>query len=90
MNEDNKELIEFLGEQFQHVDKKFQELDAKISQLPTKSYLDDKMADLEGGLVSKLRKEDDKVNRLSEMLRTKKVLTDIDMEELKKLQVFPR
>jgi len=83
MNENYSELIEYLDEKFQAIDNKF-------AQLPTKSYIDDKLADLEGGLVTKLRKEDEKVNRLAEILKAKNVLSESDIAELKKLQVFPR
>ena len=64
-------------------------LHAKIAELPTKSYLDDKLADLEGGLITKLRKEDQKMNRLVDMLKQKNVLNDSDLKELKNLQIFP-
>lgn len=40
MNQDFSELIEYLDDKFQNIDKQF-------AQLPTKSYLDDKLADLE-------------------------------------------
>ena len=64
MNQDFSELIEYLDDKFQNIDKQF-------AQLPTKSYLDDKLADLEGDLIKKLRKEDEKVNRLAEILKQK-------------------
>jgi len=39
----------------QMMKKGFDELDGKILQLPTKSYMDDKFANLEGDLIAKLR-----------------------------------
>ena len=36
------------------------------------------------------KKEDDKLNRLAEMLKDKKVLSETDIAELKKLVVFPK
>ena len=83
MDKDHTELIEYL-------DQKFQAIEDRFSQLPTKSYLDDKLADLEGGLVTKLRKEDEKLNRLAGMLKEKKLLNDADIAELQRLQVFPK
>ena len=56
----------------------------------TKSYLDDKLADLEGNLVTKLRKEDEKMNRLIDVLHEKSVLSEQDVEQLKLFQIFPR
>ncbi len=83
MDKDHTELVEYLDEKFQAIEDRF-------AQLPTKSYLDDKLADLEGGIITKLRKEDDKLNRLAEMLKDKKVLSETDIAELKKLVVFPK
>lgn len=52
---------------FDSIHERMDKLDIKTDQLPTKSYLDDKFADMEGDLVKKLRKEDEKVNRLTEI-----------------------
>ena len=93
MNNDFSELIEYLDGKFQKIDTQLAELPkmhGQIAQLPTKAYLDDKLANLEGGLVAKLRKEDEKVNMLAAMLKEKKVLTDSDIKELGQLQVFPK
>lgn len=56
----------------------------------TKSYLDDKLADLEGNLVTKLRKEDEKMNRLIDVLHDKSILSEQDVEQLRQFQIFPR
>ncbi len=56
----------------------------------TKSYLDDKLADLEGGLVGKLRKEDGKVDHLIEMLKNKSILSEQEAQQFKEYQVFPK
>ncbi len=55
----------------------------------TKSYLDDKLADLEGHLISKLRKEDEKLNRLVELLANKSILAMEDVAFLRQIEVFP-
>jgi hypothetical protein len=60
------------------------------NQMVTKAYLDDKLADLSGDLVTKLKKEDEKVNRLLDILRMKNVLSDSDIKELSNLMVFPK
>ncbi|OGE76425.1 MAG: hypothetical protein A3C85_00840 [Candidatus Doudnabacteria bacterium RIFCSPHIGHO2_02_FULL_48_21] len=49
MDKDHAELIEFLGEKFEAVDQKFEVINDRFDQLPTKAYLDDKLADLEEG-----------------------------------------
>ena len=60
------------------------------SQMVTKSYLDDKLADLEGGLVVKLRKEDAKVDHLVKILKEKKIISDQDVKCLAEFQIFPK
>lgn len=59
------------------------------SQMVTKTYLDDKLADLEGNLIVRQRKEDQKVNRLIEMLQNKKVLEETEVKQLHEFQIFP-
>ena len=83
MNNDFGELIAYLDEKFQAVEERF-------LQLPTKTYLDDKIANLEGGLLTKLRKEDEKINRLAEILKERGVLKESDIKELEHLQIFPK
>lgn len=97
MEQDYSELIEYLDQKFENIDKQFkridgqfQNVDNQFSQLPTKSYLDDKLVDLEGDWMKKLRKEDEKVNRLAELLKQKKILTDSELSELANLKVFPK
>lgn len=60
------------------------------SQMVTKSYLDDKLADLEGGLVAKLRKEDTKMNRLIEIMKKKSLLSKSEVKELNEFKIFPK
>lgn len=88
--EDNIEpAINGLSNQISELNGRVSGIEDNVSQLPTKSYLDDKLADLEGGLITKLRKEDQKMNRLVDMLKQKDVLDDADLKELKNLQIFP-
>lgn len=78
----------------QNITPQFEEIRGRLdkieSTMVTKSYLDDKLADLEGNLVGKLRKEDEKVNRLIEVLKNKSVLDDRDVKMLEEFHVFPR
>jgi hypothetical protein len=41
-------------------------------------------------LVVKLKKEDDKVNRIISLLKKHKVVPSAELEELDNLQIFPR
>ncbi len=59
------------------------------NQMVTKSYLDDKLADLGGNFTVRLRKEDAKVNRLVEIMGSKKLLNQNEVKELDGFQVFP-
>lgn len=92
-DEVNKKF-DLVDKRFDEVDKRFDKVDKRFDKIEanmvTKSYLDDKIADLEGGLISKLRKEDDKVNRLIEIMRKKSLLADHDVKHLNELQVFPK
>lgn len=82
-----------INPQFERIDNQFkgvyQRLDRIEATMVTKSYLDDKLADSEGGLTVKLRKEDNKVNRLVSILKGKKVLARTDVKSLREIQVFP-
>lgn len=60
-----------------------------VINLPNKSYLDDKLADLEGSVVASLRKEDNKLNRLVESLEKFKVLPKEELDLVRNIQVFP-
>lgn len=64
-------------------------LDSKLANLPDKGYLSDKLADLEGTLVVRQRKEDKKVNLLIEFLKNRKILSDNEVDMLQNIQVFP-
>lgn len=55
----------------------------------TKSYLDDKLADLEGTVIVRQRKEDQKVNLLIDLVRKRAVLKEDDVRSLREIQVFP-
>ena len=59
------------------------------STMVTKSYLDDKLADLEGSVVVRQRKEDRKVNLLIDLLQQKSILAETDVQTLREIQVFP-
>lgn len=65
-------------------------LDQVRSEMVTKSYLDDKLADLEGGLIAKLKKEDIKMNRLIEIMEKKSLLSRAEIKELNQIKVFPK
>jgi hypothetical protein len=56
----------------------------------TKSYLDDKLADLKGDLIVKLRKEDEKVEFLIALPCARKSLSEEDRRRIQtEYQIFP-
>lgn len=64
-------------------------IDNKLINLPDKAYLTDKLADLEGVVAVRQKKEDKKVNLLIEFLKDKKILLDTEVSMLHEIQVFP-
>jgi hypothetical protein len=72
----------------------FDRIDSRLnrieSQMVTKSYLDDKLADLEGSMNVKMRKEDEKVNGVIDSLKKHKIVPIEELKDLDNLQIFPR
>lgn len=83
------EFIQFKGEFSEFKKEITEEVREMKSVMVTKDYLDTKLADLRGDLVSLVRREDTKVNTLITQLHTKDILKEKDMHELSKAPVFP-
>ncbi|MDO8599333.1 MAG: hypothetical protein Q7S02_04445 [bacterium] len=64
------------------------EIRAIKAVMVTKDYLDEKMADLRGDLVVLMRKEDTKLKKLIEKLRARDVLSEIDVQEIVRMEPF--
>ena len=60
------------------------------SQMVTKSYLDDKLADLRGDLTLLIRKEDTKLKSAVNILADKKVLSQDDTKKIFSMEPFPQ
>ena len=77
---------------FDKNDERFEkiETDLKIikSTMVTKDYLDEKLGDLRGDLTVLIRKEDNKVRELVNILVEKKVMSMVDREKLFKMEPF--
>lgn len=78
---DYSELVEFLNDKFKKIDERF-------DQLPTKAWVQDLIVSLRGDTDTKFQKEDIKVNRLSDMLHEKHLISDSERKELRDLNVF--
>lgn len=79
---------------FDAVDERFAGIDEQLTAIRTamvtKAYLDDKLADLKGDLVGKLRKEDEKLNFVIGLLRARSVLSEEDVQHIRaEFPVFP-
>lgn len=81
--------FEKIHSEFKGIRNEIDEIKTTMTTLVTKSYLDDKLADLEGGSITRLHKEDTKVNRLVDILRRKKVLARTNVKTLNEIHVFP-
>lgn len=97
---DKDEILEAIGAFAEQVDHRFDGVEKRLerletdsvsmkSQMVTKSYLDDRLADLKGDLVSLLRKEDQKVNRLVGVLAKKGALTLFETRDVLSFKPFP-
>ena len=61
-----EEFIQGFGNIWEgNIEPTLNEMQGQISQLPTKVYLDQKIADLKGDFTTKLRRQDEKINRIS-------------------------
>ena len=58
------------------------------STMVTKSYLDDKIADVKGELITTIRKEDTKVKTVVEKLVTKKIFSNQDKKDIEIMPPF--
>lgn len=72
------------------IDELREEVDKMRAVMVTKSYLDDKLADLKGDFVAKLRKEDGKTDHLIGILKKKEILSKQEAQEFKEYQIFPK
>jgi len=75
---------------FDNLEGRFDNLEGKVVNLPDKAFLADKLADLEGSVIVRQKKEDEKVNLLIKILHKQAILRDEDIKSLEQIQVFPR
>ena len=79
-------------EKFNKIDVRLDKVEKDIvtikSTMVTKSYLDDKLADLRGDIVVIVRKEDTKLKSLVEILLKKKILSEDEVKTVYALEPF--
>lgn len=101
MTADYSELIEYLDVKFNAIDKRFADIDKRfeslenrftslegqVNQLPTRSYIDKRLAEFEGRLTTKILVCVYKTNRLVDMLKDNKTLEDYEYKELQQFDL---
>lgn len=60
------------------------------NKMVTKDYLDDKLYDLRGDLISLTRKEDEKLGTLVQILKKRKVINPSEAKQILELEPFAR
>ncbi len=87
------EILEAIGEFSNRVDQDLASIKGEITQIKsimvTKDYLDDKLLDMKGDMVVMMRKEDEKVKLLVNLLNKKNVLNDTEAKSIFALEPFP-
>ena len=87
-------VLEAIGEFSNKVDVRFERIENRLtrveSQMVTKAYLDDKLIDLKADLTVVMRKEDHKLEALTRLLASKKVITENDANNILSLEPFPQ
>ncbi len=75
-----------MDQKFDRMDQRFGEIEGRVKDIEgvmvTKEYLDDKLLDLRGDLVTLLRKEDRVVLLMVQILREKDIFSEADVERL--------
>ena len=88
------EILGAINEFSSRVDERLDKLEGKVDKIEatmvTKDYLDEKMADLRGDLVVLMRKEDTKAVKLIEILKRRKVITEIEEKEILSMEPFAK
>lgn len=90
-----------VDKQFQEVKGEMNQIKGEMKQIKgeigsikasmvTKSYLDDKLADLRGDLVVLTRKEDTKMIKLVEILKRRAVITEAEEKEILSMEPFAK
>lgn len=76
-------------EEFNGLEDQVNSLQKTVNNLPDKDFLSNKLADLEGVVVTRQRKQDNKTNRILEALEKFDVLPKEEIEQIRAIHVFP-
>jgi hypothetical protein len=88
------EILEAINTFADKTEERFDNLESDVehikTEMVTKDYLDDKIADLKGHLVSAINREDNKVNTLTNRLHAEKSLSAQGQKEILALKPWVR
>lgn len=89
-----QDVLEAMADYAEQTEKQFKDIKTDItsikSQMVTKSYLDDKLADLRGDLTLLIRKEDTKLKATVNILEEKRVFSKDDTKKIFSMEPFPQ
>jgi hypothetical protein len=87
------EILEAIGDFSSKVDERFVSIEGRLSKIEanmvTKDYLDDRLLNMKGDMVVMMRKEDEKVKTLVQILKQKNLLNDSEAKLILALEPFP-
>lgn len=83
----NQEILEAINVFSSEVDKQFAKIKATMV---TKDYLDSKLFDLRGDIISVIRKEDAKMAKLIDILQKRDVINSEDVKIILSMEPFPQ
>jgi hypothetical protein len=87
------ELEEKMNERFDKVQGRLDKVEGRLDKVEatmvTKDYLDDKLSDLRGDLVVLMRKEDNKLKTLIDILKVKRIISADDEKRILSMEPFP-
>ena len=89
-----KEILEAINTFSSEVDKQFAQVKGEINNIKatmlTKDYLDSKLFDLRGDIISVIRKEDAKMAKLIDILQKRDIINSEDVKVILSMEPFPQ
>lgn len=97
----NQEILEAINEFATNTEQRFNKLEGEISGIKgeigsikagmvTKNYLDSKLFDLRGDIISVIRKEDAKMAKLIDILQKREIINSEDVKIILSMEPFPQ
>lgn len=90
----NQEILEAISAFSTEVDKQFLQIKGEFGSVKdsmvTKDYLDTKLLDLRGDIISVIKTEDVKVAKLIEILQKRNVISPEDVKAILSMAPFPQ